>query len=410
MSPARSENRIRWRVRLNELLFGVAALVAGAAGHTARAEDADRFRPYLKFYDGDVEPKWGVKDHWSLGLGANFDQYFGFEFAFDYYVRDWGQPQVVGQASSYHFVPELRLRYPLFKDKLVPYLLGGVGPAWIQSKDGNPVFPHSDAQGWTYTASVGGGVEYFLQDNLAFGLEGRYNFVQSINGTIAERTVPVDLSAPLCTFGLRIYFDENHPEPLYSQNADAAARLYFGVRAGADFLTDGQLSSGVKLDPEQAAWGGVGGQAGGLLLGIDWGQRLGIELAADSVNHVINVQGLGEVTEYGQGWVMANLRVRFPHGRLVPYLYLGPGICYSEIKENKPPSDSLSFSGSKLEPAFNIGGGVEYFITKRFSVNADARWAYSWGHSFEMSNGMSAKGDISYAAATVGFRVYLFDL
>lgn len=375
----------------------------------ARAEDADRFRPYFKFYDGDIEPRWGIKDHWSLGLGANLNQYLGFEFAFDYYVKDWGEPEVVGQASSYHFVPALRLRYPLFNDRLVPYLLAGIGPSWIQSKDGNPVLVHSDAQGWTYTASVGGGVEYFLQDNIAFGLEARYNFVGSIDGTIGNRTVPVDLSTALFTFGLRIYFDENHPKPFYNEEPEPGARLYFGIRAGADFLTDGNLGSGVKLDPEQAAWGGVAGQDGGVLVGVDWGKHFGAEIAGDSVNHIINVSGLGQVTEYGQGWVMGNFRVRFPHGRLTPYVYIGPGVCYAEIKENKPPSDGLNLTGSKMNPAFNIGGGVEYFITRRFSLNADARWAYSWDHTFEMSNGLSTKGDISYAAVTLGLRVYLFD-
>lgn len=396
---------------MNRQLLITCLLGLALLGHkTSRAEDADRFRPYFKFYDGDVEPLWGVKDHWSLGLGANFNRYLGSEFAFDYYVKDWGQPQAVGQASSYHFVPELRLRYPLLKDRLVPYFLAGVGPSWIQSKDGNPSLPRSDAQGWTYTASIGGGLEYFIQDNIAFGVEGRYNFVHSIDGKIADRTVPVDLSAALFTFGLRIYFEENYPQPLYSEEQEPGTRLYFGVRAGADFLTDGNLGPGVKLDPEQAAWGGVAGQTGGLLVGVDWAEHFSAEIAGDSVNHIINVRGLGEVTEYGQGWVMGNLRLRFPHGRLTPYVYLGPGICYAEIKENKPPSNGLSLSGNKMQPAFNVGGGVEYFITRRFSLNADARWAYSWDHTFEMSTGLSTKGDISYAAATIGFRVYLFDL
>jgi opacity protein-like surface antigen len=407
-----TQNRIDWRLdNLRRKFFLSCLLAMSTLGHrTSSAEDADRFRPYFKFYDGDVEPLWGVKDHWSLGLGANLDRYLGFEFAFDYYVKDWGQPQVVGQASSYHFVPELRLRYPMLKDRLVPYLLAGIGPSWIQSKDGNPGLPHSDAQGWTYTASIGAGIEYFIQDNVAFGLEGRYNFVNKIDGTIGDRTVPVDLSAALFTFGLRVYFDENHPQPLYSEEDQPSARLYFGVRVGGDFLTDGNLGSGVKLDPEQAAWGGVAGQDGAVLLGVDWGQHFGAEIAGESLNHIIDVHGLGQVSEYGQGWVMANFRLRFPHGRLTPYLYAGPGICYAEVKEKKPPADGLSLSGSTWHPAFNVGAGIEYFITKRFSLNADARWAYSWNHSFEMSNGLSTRGDISYAGVNIGFRVYLFDL
>lgn len=107
---------------------------------------------------------------------------------------------------------------------------------------------------------------------------------------------------------------------------------------------------------------------------------------------------------------MANLRFRLPQGRLAPYIYLGPGICYAEVKSPKPPGNGLSFSGSTLHSAFNVGGGIEYFITRRFSLNADARWAYSWDHTFNIEGRLSTKGDISYAAATIGFRVYLFDL
>jgi opacity protein-like surface antigen len=396
---------------LKQQLFATCVLGLAVLGcNRGRAQDAGRFRPYLKFYDGDLEPAWGVKDHWSLGLGANLNQYLGVEWAFDYYVKDWGRPQVVGQASSYHFVPELRLRYPLLHNRLVPYLLAGLGPSWVQSKDGNPVLPRSDAQGWTWTASIGGGLEYFIQDNISVGLEGRYNFVNSIEGNIAGRSVPVDMSAALLTFGLRVYFDENHPQLLYSQEPAPGGRVYFGVRAGGDILTDDRLGGRVKLDPEQAAWGGIAGQDGALLFGLDWGGHFGAEIAGESVNHIIDVQGLGQVVEYGQGWVLANFRVRFPYGRLAPYVYAGPGVCYAEVKERKAPADGFDMSGSKWNPAFNIGGGLDYFITRRFALNADARWAYSWNHSFEMSNGISVKGDMAIAGITLGFKVYLFDL
>lgn len=87
--------------------FLIACLLGMVGAEESLAEDADRFRPYFKFYSGDLEPRWGVKDHWSLGLGANFNRYLGGEFAFDYYVKDWGEPEIVGQASSYHFGKKL---------------------------------------------------------------------------------------------------------------------------------------------------------------------------------------------------------------------------------------------------------------------------------------------------------------
>ena len=121
--------------------------------------------------------------------------------------------------------------------------------------------------------------------------------------------------------------------------------------------------------------------------------------------------GLGTVAEYGQGWVLANLRLRFPSGRWVPYVYAGTGITYTEFKDYQPASADLDLEGDTLHPAVNVGGGVEYFITRNFSLNADARWAYTWSHGFGIENYLrKTSGDYSIVAATIGFRVYLFNL
>ncbi len=394
---------------------GVALSFALGMGSTAvvEAEDSDRPRPYLRFSSGDIEPLWGVDDHWSLGLGMNFNRYFGAELAFDYYLKDWGSPETVGEASSYHFVPEARLRYPLLKDRLVPYLIAGIGPSWIQGKDvrAGEAGKGVELQSFSFSAAAGAGLEYFIGDNVTFDIEGRYLWVQPVDGTVSGQSQSVDLSAALFTFGLRVYFDENRPRPLVSQEKEAVSRIYFGVRAGADFLTDGNWVPGVELHPEQAAWGKVASQTGGLLLGADLGRNFGVELSADHVNHIIDVSGIGDVAEYGQGWVLANLRLRYPAGRWVPYFYAGAGICYAEFKDYKAAGNGLGLEGDSFHPAMNVGGGVEYFITRNFSINADARWAYSWNHKFGIQNILpAAVGDYSIFAATVGFRVYLLDL
>ena len=151
-------------------------------------------------------------------------------------------------------------------------------------------------------------------------------------------------------------------------------------------------------------------QTGGLALGADFGTNLGAELTFDHINHLVTVAGLGETTEYGQGWVLANLRVRYPLGRWVPYGLIGVGGCYTEFKDQKLGSLGYHNDGNHLHPAVGAGLGAEYFIVRNFSFNVDARWAYSWDHEYEIQ-GLLARGsgDLSYFAATVGFRVYLFD-
>jgi opacity protein-like surface antigen len=392
-------------------LLRFTVLSAAALATQVHAEDVDRYRPYLRFHSGDIEPKWGTKDHYSIGLGANFDRYVGAELAFDYYLRDWGDPSN-GQVSSYHFVPEIRLRYPMFHDRLVPYVVAGIGPSWLQSKDvpNEAAGLNPQLEGFSYTVTAGAGIEYFIADNVTFGIEGKYNWVNPVEGTLGGQPNSVNLSTAFLTFGLRIYFDENHPRPFASTQKDPDSRLYFGVRLGGDFLTDGRLVGAEKLVPEQAAWGGVAGQTGGLLLGADFGEHWGAEISGDSVNHIIAVDGLGEVNEYGQGWVLANVRYRYPMGRWTPYATLGAGGVYTEVKEAKPAGEGLTFFSSKFHPAVGIGAGVEYFITSNFSVNGDVRWQYSWDHKAGIEGLVpEGSGDISYFAATIGFRVYLLD-
>jgi opacity protein-like surface antigen len=305
------------------------------------------------------------------------------------------------------------LRYPLFKDRLVPYVIAGIGPSWLQAKDVKPsgFDKQVEVEGFSYSVAAGLGLEYFIADNVTFGVEGKYVWVNPIDGTVDGEPQVVDLSSPLFTFGLRVYFDENHPRRLMSEEAKPTSRFYFGVRLGSDFLTDDRWMTGVRFGPEQAAWGGVASQTGGLLLGADLGDNWGIELAGDHVNHLVEVDGVGATTEYGQGWVLASLRLRYPMRRWVPYVLIGAGACYTELKDGKVGSRNLHQEGGGFHPAVGVGGGFEYFIARNFSIGAEVRWGYSWGHEYELENHIArGSGDLSYLAATIGFRVYVFDL
>ena len=48
-------------------------------------------------------------------------------------------------------------------------------------------------------------LEYFIGDNVSFDLQGRYFWVNPINGTVDGQPQSVDLSSVLFTFGLRVY-------------------------------------------------------------------------------------------------------------------------------------------------------------------------------------------------------------
>lgn len=391
-------------------------LLATAAFATAgQAEDADRFRPYLRFHSGDISPLWGVDDLWSFGVGANFNQNWGGELALDFFERDYDfEPYgTLGEVSAWNLVPEARLRFPVAKDRLVPYVIAGIGPSFLQFNDRkkNAYGLDIDIEDTTFAVAAGGGLEYFIADNVTFGIEGKYMWVNPIDGEVEGQTVDVDVSSAIFTFGLRVYFDENHPRPLVTEDEPSANRFYFGLRVGGSVLTDDAWTSGVSLDPEPSALGGVVNQTGSLALGADFNENWGIELVADSLEQNIVLDGYGSVGEYGMGLVMPYLRLKHPlgRGRWVPYFMAGGGIAYGEFNDAKEAGAGLNIDAKGIHPAFAVGGGIEYFVTRNFSFNADARWAYSWDHDIDIEGVTSGTGDFSAVLFNIGFRVYLFD-
>ena len=400
----------RVSVRAVALLLSVLPVIRSAG------EDADRFRPYLRFHSGDLNPLWGVDDLWSFGFGANFDRRLGVELSLDFFERDstlspFGK---LGEVSAWNVVPQVRLRFPAAGDRLVPYFVGGVGPSFLQFNDRKEgAFGLDiDIEGMTVATSAGAGLEYFIADNVTFGIEGKYLWVNPIEGEVDGRALDVDVSSAVLTFGLRVYFDENRPRPMPTQEPVYPGRFFFGVRLGGSIQTDAGWGSGVRLEPEVSAWGRTLNQTGGLMLGADFGRSVGVELAADIVEHSIDLKGRGTIGEYSTGFIVPQLRLRWPQarGRWVPYLSTGMGLAYAEFNDLKENGQGLRVDAKGVYPAVTVGGGIEYFVTRNFSLNADARWAYTWGHDLGIENALRTSGDFAVCLLNVGFRVYLFDL
>ncbi len=398
----------------------LACLLVSAAGLPlalpipARAEDADRFRPYLRFHSGDIEPLWGVDDHWSFSLGANFNRHLGAELTLDFYEQDERREPIgtLGEVSAWNFVPYARLRYPLLKDRLVPYVLAGIGPSFLQFNDRKPraFGKEVDIEAMTFAVGAGVGLEYFIADNVTFGIEGKYLWVNPIEGRVEGVTYDVDVSAAMFTFGLRVYFDETASRPLPAEEPRWPDRFYFGWRVGGFYLTDSDWTSGVSWTPETSAKGQIN-QTGGLALGADFGEHWGIELTADSLETSLHLKDRGTFGEYGMGAVLAHLRLRHPvgRGRWVPYLMAGAGITYAEFNDAKPPGAGLRVKSSDVYPAIGVGAGIEYFVVRNFSLNADARWLYTWDHALRIDGLLDGAGDFSAFQFNLGFRVYLFN-
>lgn len=101
---------------------------------------------------------------------------------------------------------------------------------------------------------------------------------------------------------------------------------------------------------------------------------------------------------------LARLRLPLQDGRWVPYMTAGFGAIYGEFNDGRHEFD---VSAKGLYPAVAVGGGLEYFIHRGFSVTADTWWQYSWGHEFKV-DGRQFRGDFSSLQLQLGFRAYLF--
>jgi len=372
-------------------------------------------RPYFHLRRGEFNHTWGVQDMWGLGLGLNLNRYLGAELAVDLWQESLKDPELggasLGEESSGSLIPQLRLRYPLFHDKLVPYVVGGFGGSFCQFNDRKESgFGHNiDADSYGWAASVGAGVDYFVADNIALNLEAKQIWHSSRDVTVDDHTFAYDPSDLVATIGFRVFFEENHPKPLIGASESVPTRLYLGFSAGGSFVTDDNWNTGVDWKPNAHSWGSFIHRFGGIV-GADFGRHWGVELAADGGECNVRVDGVGSVCEYVIAPIIPQVRLRLPisEGRWVPYALAGVGICYGEANDYKPSSAGVKFEAEGIYPAFTLGAGIEYFIARNISFSAETRWLYTWDHKYEL-DGHEARGDFSHLLFQLALRLYLIE-
>ncbi|MBA4147009.1 MAG: outer membrane beta-barrel protein [Verrucomicrobia bacterium] len=389
--------------------------VVGLVAFQARAYDSEIFRPYLHFRSAEFNTVWGVNDGWGFALGANLNRHFGIELAIDTYEHSLYEDVLdgIGEEAVFSLVPQMRLRYPFANDRWTVYGLFGLGPGFLQFNDrkGNAFGAEIEADGVRLVTAVGVGLEYFVADNVTFNLEGKYMWIQDLEGSVDGRRYDIDMSAPLLTMGVRAYFIENHKRPLLLEESAIRNRFYFGVRYGGSVLLDDQWAEGVSLSPEVSANFSRINDFGSMTLGVDVGRDWGIELSGDFTEYTLNVDPYGAIGEYSVYTIVPHLRLRWPikNGRWVPYVMAGMGVTYAEFNDRKPVGLGVPVAASGFSPAVSAGAGFEYFIARNFSVNTDVRYLYTWDQKIEAANVPERSGDFSSINFYFGFRLYLWE-
>lgn len=390
----------------------VAFAVFAAAVAGAWAEDSDQFRWYFHLKARDTNRFTGVHDYYGFGLGANLNRHFSVELSGDRFEifpenRDGRQ---IGEYGVFALMPQFRARYPLFGDRLVPYVLAGAGVAFTDFNDRKaPAFGISvKDESLTPVGTLGAGIEYFLDDNISIGVEFKYLFAGEQTLRVGGVAQKIDASTPLTSIGVRLFYPELRPSPLADAGEHTPTRLYLGLRAGVAIPTDTDLTSEIEARPVPAALGGTFGKYFGFGLGLDLNRYVGVELAAEGFEVVLARKGLGSVGEYAIYSFIPQLRLRYPieQGRLVPYGLLGVGLVHAEWNDRKPRAAPGSIKAKDDSIAAVVGAGIEYFLTRNIALGLESKYLYSPGHEIEVE-GRSDDATIQAVAVTFGLRIYL---
>ena len=204
------------RVYFSEDTEGAPPLPALTAG--------DRPRIYLAVRTGTSIPTHraispqgsmsGVQGlHFASGsLGVNIGRYWGVELAVDSIEQNITVPPY-GRICEYthtSIMPQLRVMYPLFEDRLIPYAVGGIGAGVAEFGDKTPegqtaTIGHS--QSVSVVGAAGVGFDYFVINNVAINFETKYRIFPSAMLEVNGVPHTINLNGVLISAGIRIFFN-----------------------------------------------------------------------------------------------------------------------------------------------------------------------------------------------------------
>src|SRR5262245_30576125 len=340
--------------------FGATALMAIV--RPAFAEDAVLPRGYLQVRFGESLPITRVHDAAGISLGADLTKHWGLELAMDDYelLLDTDVAGKVGELDLRTFMPQVRLRYPLMGNRLVPYAIAGVGVLLSQVNDTTaPVTWRGGLSQVRPAGAMGVGIEYFLTDDIALGTEGKYVIAGDGHYTARGESHDLSLTAAMWTFGLRMYYPELHPAEAAERARRRQGSLYVALRTGGSVLETSDIFSSVSADPEQAIFGSSFTVLFGVALGADFGRYAGLELALWSRELRLNAGGTNGVGEYSLYPLLLEPRLRYPllDGRLEPYVTSGIGVEFADLNDTPDSAASLHMSASDAGFVGAVGAG-----------------------------------------------------
>ncbi len=152
-----------------------------------------------------------AKVDFGAGVGVNLGRHWGAEVLGEYFEPGLTAPGrgEIAEYAVYTVLAHLRYRYPVWQDRLVPYVVAGGGLGFMEINDRRQSvadFPLFQGTETALIGSAGAGIEYFLEDNIAIGMEARHLFGLDREVQVGDVTSTLDTDTVLLTVGLRILF------------------------------------------------------------------------------------------------------------------------------------------------------------------------------------------------------------
>jgi opacity protein-like surface antigen len=187
----------------------------------ADAQDTDDVRGYLNVRlgitaasDTDIGGGLGATPNeqvLGVSLGVNFNRHLSLELAGDGWERNMRfERRSIGEFAMYAVMPTLRARYPVLDGRLTPYALAGLGVGYTEFNDRKQPGFGVDVGGtsWGVVGALGAGLEYFVANNIAIGIEAKYVIARDQHVRLNGRQQSLDLDTLLATGGIRLFFPE----------------------------------------------------------------------------------------------------------------------------------------------------------------------------------------------------------
>lgn len=348
----------------------------------------------------------------SISAGFDWGRYWGFEFNIDRFESDIGSPSV-GKLADYDIwtgMANLRLRYPIPELRLQPYAILGAGMSLAESNDRNVLnagIPFGSSLSTSPVLGIGAGLDLFLANNVAFGLEVKHRALARSTVQFQGGEQRLNLDSTTFTLGLRMYLDDGPgvaepPSPAKPAADSDELRGYLALRTGAGFVPDGSTDIGVSAQ-NGGTW------LGSFALGANFNKYLGLEFAGDyTPGSELTASPYGNIAKYAYWTMLVQGRFRYPvfNDRLSPYLLLGGGIGMAEVNKRQTPVSQYPLQGgTDTVPVGAVGAGFDYFIAHNMSVGLEAKHIIPFRPEITVGS-QTSKVELDPVYVTVGVRLY----